>query len=72
MKDLKLKEVEDFRHQVGELIQGAWEGELSDEDAEKRYKLISELVKKLDEKPQQYLWVPPTSGASRCSTSAAT
>ena len=48
VKDLKLKEVEDFRHQVGELIQGAWEGELSDDDAEKRYKLISELVKKLD------------------------
>lgn len=48
VKDLKIKEVEDFRRQVGELIQGAWEGELTDDDAEKRYKLISELVRKLD------------------------
>ena len=60
VKDLKIKEVEDFRRQVGELIQGAWEGELTDDDAEKRYKLISELVRKLDpaqttEKPDE-LW----------------
>ena len=48
VKDLKIKEVEDFRRQVGELIQDAWEGELTDDDAEKRYKLISELVRKLD------------------------
>lgn len=48
VKDLKLREVEEFRQQVGELIQGAWEGELTDEDAEKRYKMIAALVKKLD------------------------
>ena len=47
VKDMHLPDVEDFRRDVGELIEGAW-GELAAEEAEVRFGKAEALVKQLD------------------------